>query len=97
MKDLSEPDRLLDLAQMLSKVLRRMTKISLTSTEKVRKHVEGIGMATLTALVGLQTLLHRIVNTHASKLGCEMTHLPMVVVYLSFLKPYQGIWAAQQT
>ena len=41
-------------------------ELSLTSsTEKVRKHVERISMASLTAFVSLETFLCEVINTRA--------------------------------
>jgi len=57
-----------------------------SSAEKVRKHVKRIGMVSLTALVGLQAFLCRIINTSASEPQHKATHFSMVIVNLPFLE-----------
>jgi len=64
-------------------------KVSLTSsTEKVRKHVEGIMVVSLTAFVGLEAFLRGIINACISKPRHQVTHFSMAVVYLSFLEAW---------
>ena len=65
-----------------------------SSTEKVRKHVERIGMVSLPALVGLQAFLRRIINTRTSESQHKVTHFSMAVVYLPFLEACQRVWPA---
>ena len=67
MKGLCELDPLLDLVYVVNGLSCDLLWFLLTSAEKVRKHVERIGVVSLTALVSLQTFLRRIVNTCTSK------------------------------
>ena len=48
-----EPDRLLGLICVVNKSAHRVTQVSLTRAKEIRKHVEGIGMMAMTALVSL--------------------------------------------
>ena len=87
----------LDLIYALSMACGGVVSVLLTSSaEKVRKHVERIGMVSLTAFVGLQSFLRRIISTCASEPQHKVTHFSVVIVYLSFLEACQWVWPAHR-
>jgi len=67
-----------------------------SSAEKIREHVERIGMVSLTAFVGLQAFLCRILNTYAPEPQHIVTHFSMAIVYLPFLEACQRVWPANR-
>ena len=82
----------LGLMYVLSVVPLGVIEDSLTSSaEKVRKHVEGIGVVSLTAFMGLQAFLCVIINTCAARTRHHVTYFSMKIVDLSFLGAHQWI------
>ena len=81
----------LDLIYFFNMVSWRVDVSLTSSTEKVRKHVEGIVVVSLTAFVSLETFLRGIINTCVSTPRHQATHFSMAIVYLSFLETYQQV------